>query len=192
MTGYSSLNRYMKDEKINFPSNIKKLSLFGFNSLPWEEMSIIGALPNLEILKLGYSAIVGEIWETRDGEFQQLRFLKLEGLYNFCKWDISFSSEHFPKLQQLVLHDCWKLQEIPCAMGEIETLQLIDVKRCQKSVGESATQIEEEQRDMGNEDLRIIIRKILVDDDDDDDDGDDDEYDDDDDDDGDDGDDDGQ
>ncbi|KAG8367807.1 hypothetical protein BUALT_Bualt16G0111100 [Buddleja alternifolia] len=103
-------------------------------------------------------------WETRDGEFQQLRFLKLSGLDNFCKWDeVSFSSEHFPKLQQLVLHWCRNLKEIPCAMGEIETLQLIEVEWCQKSVGESATQIIEEQRDMGNEELRIIIGSILDD-----------------------------
>ncbi|KAG8379529.1 hypothetical protein BUALT_Bualt07G0098500 [Buddleja alternifolia] len=106
-------------------------------------------------------AIVGEIWETRDGEFQQLRFLKLERL-EFSKWDeVSFSSEHFPKLQQLALDDCWNLQEIPRAMGEIETLQLIEVDRCRKSVGRSATQIQEEQRDMtGNEDLRIIIKNL--------------------------------
>ncbi|KAG8379606.1 hypothetical protein BUALT_Bualt07G0106300 [Buddleja alternifolia] len=144
---------------INFPSNIKKLSLSGL-SLSWETMSIIGALPNLEILKLKVGAIEGEIWETRDGEFQQLRFLKLERL-EFSKWDVSFSSEHFPKLQQLVLHYCWKLRAIPCGIGEIETLQLIEVDKCQKSVGESATQIEEEQRDMGNEDLRIIIKNVL-------------------------------
>ncbi|KAG8367808.1 hypothetical protein BUALT_Bualt16G0111200 [Buddleja alternifolia] len=58
---------------------------------------------------------------------------------------------------------CRNLKEIPCAMGEIETLQLIEVEWCQKSVGESATQIIEEQRDMGNEELRIIIGSILDD-----------------------------
>ncbi|KAG8379580.1 hypothetical protein BUALT_Bualt07G0103700 [Buddleja alternifolia] len=142
---------------INFPSNVKKLTLSGLR-LPWENMSIIGTLPNLEILKLEYNAIAGEIWETRDGEFQQLRYLKLRGL-EYSKWDVS-SSEHFPKLQQLVLDSCWHLQEIPCAMGEIEVLQLIDVRECRKSVGKSATQIQEEQRDMGNEDLRVIIRKV--------------------------------
>ncbi|KAG8379533.1 hypothetical protein BUALT_Bualt07G0098900 [Buddleja alternifolia] len=151
------------DEKvgiIKFPSNIKKLTLSGLR-LPWKKMLFIGTLPNLEILKLEADAIVGEIWKTRDGEFQQLRFLKLERLEFFCQWDVSFSSEHFPKLQQLVLHDCCSLQEIPCAMGEIETLQLIEVDRCRKSVGRSATQIQEEQRDMtGNEDLRIIIKNV--------------------------------
>ncbi|KAG8379536.1 hypothetical protein BUALT_Bualt07G0099200 [Buddleja alternifolia] len=107
------------DTKVTFPSSIKKLTLSGLE-LSWEMMSIIGALPNLEILKLRRQAFEGEIWETR------------------C------------------------LQEIPCAMGEIETLQLIEVDKCQKSVGESATQIQEEQQEMtGNEDLRIIIKKVL-------------------------------
>ncbi|KAK6151106.1 hypothetical protein DH2020_016038 [Rehmannia glutinosa] len=55
--------------EINFPSNIKKLTLHGLH-LPWEKMSIIGRLPNLEILKLGYLAFDGETWDTNDGEFQ--------------------------------------------------------------------------------------------------------------------------
>ncbi|KAG8383915.1 hypothetical protein BUALT_Bualt04G0063700 [Buddleja alternifolia] len=142
---------------INLPLNIKKLTLSGF-SLSWEKMSIIGTLPNLEVLKLGYDAFWGKRWDTRDGEFQQLRFLKLVEL-EFAQWNVSLS-EHFPKLQQLLLHDCSNLQEIPSEMGEIETLQLIEVDGCRRSVAESAEQIQEEQRDMGNEELRIIARNV--------------------------------
>ncbi|KAI3451617.1 hypothetical protein Pfo_008282 [Paulownia fortunei] len=138
--------------EINFPSNIKKLALSGLR-LPWEKMSIIGGLSNLVVLKLGYKALVGETWDTRDGEFQQLRFLKLAHL-NLAQWNVA-SSEHFPKLQRLVLRDCYNLQEIPCEIGEIVTLQLIEVQGwCIKSLVESAIQIEQEQRDMGNEELR--------------------------------------
>ncbi|KAG8365135.1 hypothetical protein BUALT_Bualt18G0072900 [Buddleja alternifolia] len=143
-----------KSQKMNFPSNIKKLTLTGLR-LPWEKMSIIGELPCLTVLKLKYFAFVGKQWESRDGEFQQLRFLKLTRL-SFVQWNVS-SSDHFPKLCQLVLHYCETLKEIPSEIGEIPTLEMIEVKSCQISVAKSALQIQEEQRDMGNEHLRVLI-----------------------------------
>ncbi|KAI3451636.1 hypothetical protein Pfo_008301 [Paulownia fortunei] len=148
-----------KMAEINFPLNIKKLTLSGLG-LPWEKMSMIGRLPNLEVLKLRSRAFVGETWETRDDEFLQLRFLKLEELYLF-QWNVA-SSEHFPKLQRLFLRNCDNLQEIPCEIGEIVTLQLIEIQwRCLKSLVESALQIEREQREIGNEELRVIMREIF-------------------------------
>ncbi|KAG8365134.1 hypothetical protein BUALT_Bualt18G0072800 [Buddleja alternifolia] len=118
-------------------------------------MSIIGELPGLTVRKLGYLAFVGARWDTRYGEFQQLRFLKLKRL-SFVQWNVS-SSDHFPKLNQLVLHACNNLKEMPSQIGEIPTLQMIEVKWCKKSVAKSALQIQEEQRDIGNEDLRVVI-----------------------------------
>ncbi|KAI3451616.1 hypothetical protein Pfo_008281 [Paulownia fortunei] len=114
-----------KMAEINFPLNIKKLTLDGLG-LPWENMSVIGGLPNLQVLKLKYKALEGETWGTRNGEFQQLRFLKLKWL-GIVQWNVA-SSEHFPKLQRLVLRDCYCLQEIPCEIGEIVTLQLIELQ----------------------------------------------------------------
>ncbi|KAK6150800.1 hypothetical protein DH2020_015732 [Rehmannia glutinosa] len=137
---------------INFPSNIKKLNLESLG-LSCEKMSITGKLPNLEVLKLAHNAIVGETWETQDGEFQRLRLLKLESIH-LTQWNVD-SSEHFPSLRRLVLFNCDQLEEIPCEIGEIATLQLIEVQgTCLKSLVESAREIEEEQRAMGNEELR--------------------------------------
>ncbi|KAK6150827.1 hypothetical protein DH2020_015759 [Rehmannia glutinosa] len=151
----ASHEREMPTE-INFPSNIKKLTMKSLR-LPWEKInSTIGILPNLEVLKLGYDAFVGGKWETRDGEFQQLRFLKLQQL-GLNQWNVS-SSEHFPRLRRLVLRHCYNLREIPCEIGEIATMQLIEVDRCRKEVRECVIQIEQEQRDMGNEDIRVVIR----------------------------------
>ncbi|KAI3451625.1 hypothetical protein Pfo_008290 [Paulownia fortunei] len=126
------------------------------NDLP----ASIGSLVNLEFLLVKTR---GPLWEkhgTRDDEFQQLRFLKLADL-NLVQWNVA-SSEHFPKLQRLVLHHCYNQQEIPREMGEIVTLQSIEVERCQKSVAESAIQIEQEQRDTGNEEFRVISRIFLI------------------------------
>ncbi|XP_022844586.1 putative late blight resistance protein homolog R1A-10 [Olea europaea var. sylvestris] len=49
---------------INFPTNIKKLTLSEL-ALPWKKMSLIGTLPNLRILKLENEAFEGEIWNTK-------------------------------------------------------------------------------------------------------------------------------
>ncbi|KAK6140663.1 hypothetical protein DH2020_025597 [Rehmannia glutinosa] len=147
-----------KMAEINFPSTIKKLTMFGWR-WPWEKMSIIGRLPNLEVLKLRHSAFVGEIWDTRDNEFEQLRFLKLENL-DITQWNVA-SSEHFPSLRRLILYSCDNLEEIPFEIGEIATLELIEVQgKCRKSLVESARQIEEQQREIGNEELSVIIRHI--------------------------------
>ncbi|KAL6513686.1 hypothetical protein OROHE_019546 [Orobanche hederae] len=131
---------------IKFPSAIKKITLEG-RCLSWEEISIVGALPNLEVLKLQDGAFVGDRWDTKDDEFNKLRFLKLDRL-DLKRWNVS-SREHFPMLRLLV-HVCKYLDKIPMEIGEIATLQLIEVRDCQVSVEESATEIEQEQHDFGN------------------------------------------
>ncbi|KAL8504249.1 hypothetical protein ACS0TY_022832 [Phlomoides rotata] len=143
-----------------FPSNIRKLSLYE-TFLPWEKMSVVGRLECLEVLNLFTDAFVGERWDTRGCEFQKLRFLKLDGLSSLREWNVA-SDELFPKLQQLILIRCTNLQEIPSELGEITALELIEVQWCRESVAESAERIKEEQRDMGNEELRVIIHGKLV------------------------------
>ncbi|KAL8502530.1 hypothetical protein ACS0TY_021608 [Phlomoides rotata] len=147
-------------EGIIFPSNIKKLTLFG-TSLTSEEMSIIGRLENLEVLKLRLISYEDERWDTRDAEFQKLNFLKME-VENLTEWNVH-SSEHFPTLEQLVLSDCSNLQEIPYEIGEITTLQVIEVQGiCKKSLLESAKIVQQERVDMGKEELRIITNSARL------------------------------
>ncbi|KAI3473633.1 hypothetical protein Pfo_031541 [Paulownia fortunei] len=138
---------------ISFPLNLKKLTLSDFN-LRLQEVSIIGRLPKLEVLKLRNVAFEGNRWDTKEGEFEKLRFLKLDRL-QIAEWFAS--SDHFPRLQRLVLRKCENLEEIPCSVGDISTLQMIEVELCGESVVESAEKIQEEQMDMGNEELKVII-----------------------------------
>ncbi|KAI3451640.1 hypothetical protein Pfo_008305 [Paulownia fortunei] len=140
---------------LSFPLNLKKLTLSRFK-LSWKEVSIIGRLPKLEVLKLLKVSMEGKQWNTSDGEFEQLRFLKLDNL-QIAQWNAS--NEHFPKLVQLVLRNCTFLEEIPSSLGDIATLQMIQVELCCKSVAESAKKIQEEQQDMGNEELKVIISR---------------------------------
>ncbi|XP_022861863.1 putative late blight resistance protein homolog R1A-3 [Olea europaea var. sylvestris] len=139
---------------VNFPKNIKKLSLERLN-LPWEKISLIGTLPNLEILKLKCNSFEGEIWSTKDDEFQKLKFLKLY-LLDLEEWNSL--NNHFPILERLVLQSCKKLERIPPDFSNILTLQKINVYNCCKTVESSALQICEEQQDNGNDEFEVIVR----------------------------------
>ncbi|KAL8497625.1 hypothetical protein ACS0TY_021092 [Phlomoides rotata] len=154
-----SLERLLR-KNFGFPSNIRRLTL-RMSGLPWEQMSIVGRLEFLEVLKLRKYAFEGERWNTRDGEFQKLKFLQLENIH-LSEWNVA-SNDHFPKLQQLILINCRCLQEIPCEISEITALELIKVDgECLSTLVESAERIEEEQQDMGNEELKVIIGDVHV------------------------------
>ncbi|XP_027079286.1 putative late blight resistance protein homolog R1A-4 [Coffea arabica] len=130
-----------------FPLNLKKLTL-KWNRQPWSEISTIGKLPNLEVLKLLKESFVGEEWVMEEGEFPSLRVLELSML-DIRKW--TASSDNFSRLEKLCVHSCMNLEEVPSCLGECETLQMIEVKGCRDSVTNCVDQIQQEQMDMGNE-----------------------------------------
>ncbi|KAF5778557.1 putative P-loop containing nucleoside triphosphate hydrolase, leucine-rich repeat domain superfamily [Helianthus annuus] len=140
---------------MRLPTSLRKLSLTGCY-LPWSDMSIVQSLPNLEVLKILDNAFLGPRWETGESEFQQLKYLKLQGL---CIQHWEASSINFPCLKQLVLDRCKHLEEIPLELGDIPTLQLIDVDDYNNSVIESLGRIWEEQQNLGNYDLKINVRR---------------------------------
>ncbi|CDP19994.1 unnamed protein product [Coffea canephora] len=137
-----------------FPLNLKKLTL-EVTDQPWSEISTIGKLPKLEVLKLLFYSFLGEEWEVKEGEFPKLRVLKLSNLWDFRSW--TASSDNFPRLEKLVVERCLKLEEVPSCLGECPTLEMIEVRGCRESVASSVKQIQQEQRDMGNEALKISI-----------------------------------
>ncbi|CAL5430495.1 unnamed protein product [Camellia sinensis] len=121
--------------------------------LNWDEMSTLAkSLPNLEGLKLLYKACIGKRWETSDGEFPRLKFLKLEHVQVD---QLEVSSNHFPVLQRLVLIQCNGLKKVPSEMGDIPTLQMIEVHWCHPSLANSAKEIKEEQESIGNNWLQM-------------------------------------
>ncbi|XP_027178089.1 putative late blight resistance protein homolog R1A-3 [Coffea eugenioides] len=136
-----------------FPLNLKKLTLL-YNRQPWSEISTIGKLPNLEVLKLLDRCFAGEEWVMKQGEFPKLRVLKLSRL-KFRNW--TAFSDNFSRLEKLALHRCQKLEKVPSCLGECETLEMIEVEECNESVVDSVKQIQQEQKDMGNEVLKIEI-----------------------------------
>lgn len=143
--------------KLHFPLHLKKLTLSKFG-LPWSEISAIQRLRNLEVLKLLNGAFVGEEWdmtaEDENCSFPNLRFLKMDSL-NLVRWNADGHS--FPRLEHLLLRNCKMLQEIPCGFADNNSLQTIEVGRCTVETASSARQIQEDQRDFGNEQLKVLI-----------------------------------
>ncbi|KAL2551595.1 putative late blight resistance protein-like protein R1B-14 [Forsythia ovata] len=137
---------------ISLPT-LKKLNLVNVH-VSLEQMEIIGRWQYLEVLKLQGVDFQGEKWDTSEGEFPQLKFLKLDEV-QIAEWNTS--RYHFPRLQRLVLQFCDRLKMIPPSLGDIPTLQMIEVYGCAKAIKESAQQIQEEQQYIGNEELKVII-----------------------------------
>ncbi|KAF3667246.1 putative receptor-like protein kinase HERK 1-like [Capsicum annuum] len=128
----------------SFPSKLRALTLSKFR-LPWSEISIIGELLNLEILRLLSRAFEGNDWEVNDSEFPELKYLNLENI-NISQ--LSVCDNAFPKLERLVLTKCKQLEEIPSRFGETVTLKSIEVHKCGMSVANSAMEIQRMQQEV--------------------------------------------
>ncbi|KAL8464235.1 hypothetical protein ACS0TY_033951 [Phlomoides rotata] len=140
---------------VSFPHSLKKLSLYG-TRLNWEDLTTrIGSLPLLQYLELDGHACVGDRWETIEGQFCSLTYLKFFSCEELKYWETD--SSHFPRLEILRLVLLKKLEEIPPSIGDIPTLKSIWLRSCSKSADASAERIREEQKENGNEDLNIDV-----------------------------------
>ncbi|CAI9099709.1 OLC1v1036569C1 [Oldenlandia corymbosa var. corymbosa] len=136
-----------------FPAHLRKLALSGFE-LSGRNISIIGQLPNLEVLKLMEVEFERDAWELEEGDFSKLRFLTL-----FSKGIVSWRAcdDQFELLQKLVLRSCIQLENMPSCLVSISALEMIEVLDCSENVETLVRKIEEEQENFGNS-LRIIIQ----------------------------------
>ncbi|XP_042059143.1 putative late blight resistance protein homolog R1B-16 [Salvia splendens] len=147
--------------KVTFPCNIRKLVLCGceINS---RVLGTLCELRKLEVLKISACSFKreeetsDEEWEVAEGdEFPSLQFLYLEFLI-LVSWIADWTN--FPRLHHLRVDNCIYLEEIPSGIGEIPTLQLIELDGCSKSAVASAeTIVEEQQSDYENYDLKLSI-----------------------------------
>ncbi|KAL2515505.1 putative disease resistance RPP8-like protein 4 [Forsythia ovata] len=140
-------------ENFHLPPTLKRLTLGGCR-LSWKSMAIIGSLPNLEVLNLRCITFDGSVWEPTEGKFLQLKVLLL---YETDLEHLKADETNLPILQHLTFIDCRELVEIPSAIGDISTLQVIELSKCSESAVNSVKLIQEEQRDLGNDNLQIII-----------------------------------
>ncbi|XP_055817851.1 putative late blight resistance protein homolog R1B-23 isoform X2 [Solanum dulcamara] len=135
-------------------TSVKRLILSGCLLLS-EDMASLAALPNLEVLKLRDNEFEGRAWTLSDEDvFSQLKFL-LVAEPRLVNWVAG--SDNFPNLQKLVLRKCIHLEEIPIDIGEICTLEAIELICCSSSAQNSANEIQEEQESMANYCLDVRV-----------------------------------
>ena len=99
---------------------------------------------------------VGTHWDACEQQFRQLKLLLVFNL-NIKQWEASSTS--FPCLKQLTLRRCKYLEEIPLEIGEIATLELIEIDSINNSVVKSVKRIQQEQHDVGNDELKITVKE---------------------------------
>lgn len=132
------------------PVTLKHLSL-SWSYLPWECMTSIAMLTNLEVLKLKNYAFQGPKWEPTEAGFRSLKHLLIENT-DLIHWE-AIIVRHFPWLQHLVLKSCKLLEEIPFGVEELGTLQRLEVHYCSEPIENSAKEIQEQI-----EGIDVIIR----------------------------------
>ncbi|XP_057780094.1 putative late blight resistance protein homolog R1A-10 [Salvia miltiorrhiza] len=138
---------------LKFPSSLRELSLV-FCVITPAATTALCAIPNLKVLKMRTCTFksneteeeeANEEWEIAEGdEFSSLQILQLEKCHRLVRWRAD--ETNFPRLRHLIIQRCSKLEKIPANIGEIPTLELIELKWCNDSANASAKQIQEEQQ----------------------------------------------
>ncbi|XP_047941182.1 putative late blight resistance protein homolog R1A-10 [Salvia hispanica] len=128
----------------SFPPNLRILTLSSTH-LPWTQMSTLGSLHTLQVLKLKETAFKGALWEAQGGGFLNLETLHISRS-DLQTW--TASGDPFPKLKNLILKNCEKLQEIPSAVAKGKSLQLMEIERVSASLLKSAEKISREKQEM--------------------------------------------
>ncbi|PHT29325.1 hypothetical protein CQW23_31078 [Capsicum baccatum] len=137
-----------------FLTNLKKLRLY-FTFFPWENMTVLANLPNLEVLK-AHCGFMGTDWRlNQDDVFLRLKYLEIVFGYKLERFEAT--SDNFPMLENLRLYGLHNLEKIPQSIGEITTLHLIQIENCSSAEVTSAKQIQEEQESWGNYELQVQI-----------------------------------
>ncbi|XP_075076224.1 putative late blight resistance protein homolog R1A-3 isoform X2 [Nicotiana tabacum] len=136
-----------------FPVTLRKLKLEE-TSVRWEDLNIVGELPNLEVLKLMWNACIGEEWYPIEGGFTRLKLLLIEHC-DLKYWKAT--DDNFPVLERLLIRECHMLEEIPIEFADIYSLQLIELTDCTTELEASAARIQQEQENLGIKPVDIRI-----------------------------------
>nr|GMC66814.1 putative late blight resistance protein homolog R1B-14 [Ipomoea batatas] len=125
-----------------FASKLRKLTLSG-TFFQWNDMTVLGSLEELEVLKLDDNAFCGQRWDlSSDVIFKQLQYLRI-GRMNLRTW--TAVEESFPVLESLVLRNCIFLENIPFSFANVLSLKVMDLFHVSESAADSARKIGEQR-----------------------------------------------
>ncbi|KAL8466179.1 hypothetical protein ACS0TY_035331 [Phlomoides rotata] len=146
---------------LTFPHSLKKLTFESKRAHHLEDvMEKIGSLPLLQKLRLLDGSFRGRKWETVEGQFRSLKFLKIQECYDMEFW--TTESTHFPHLEHLGLRGLKELKEIPSEVGEMTTLKSIKLEMCCSSAIISAKKILDDQEEFYGE-VGIEVQVLIMD-----------------------------
>nr|GMD58952.1 putative late blight resistance protein homolog R1B-14 [Ipomoea batatas] len=120
-----------------FPPRLRRMSLCN-TRFDWKDMSILGSLDELEVLKLDDLAFLGEVCDVSNIVFKRLQYLRINRT-DLVSWIASKDS--FPVLEYLILRHCESLAAIPSSFGEVESLKVMDLFCTNTKAANSARQI---------------------------------------------------
>ncbi|XP_031103702.1 uncharacterized protein LOC116007226 isoform X2 [Ipomoea triloba] len=132
-----------------FPRRLRKLTLSG-TLFQWSDMTVLGSLEKLKVLKLDDNAFSGEDWDVRnDVIFKGLNYLRI-GKTNLKTWTAVELEKSFPVLETLVLRNCISLQNIPQDFANVDSLELMELFGVSERVADFAREICEKRHGKTN------------------------------------------
>ncbi|KAK4357586.1 hypothetical protein RND71_023196 [Anisodus tanguticus] len=136
-----------------FPQKLKKLTLID-TWFEWKDMSILGQLEYLEVLKLKENSFRGQMWNPEDGGFPRLQVLLIERA-DLTSWKAS--SGNFPRLKRLVLISCEKLEELPAELADLQSLHLMELQSSSESAAKSARAILKKKQEKEGSGFKLSV-----------------------------------
>ncbi|XP_031100867.1 putative late blight resistance protein homolog R1A-3 [Ipomoea triloba] len=127
--------RFPSAEK--FPPRLRKMTLSN-TAFEWKDLSTLGWLDELEVLKLEDNAFRGEYCDLSNVVFKRLQYLKI-GRSDLVSWAVSNAT--FPVLECLILIHCTMLEGVPYAFCEVQSLKMMELFLTNKKAVNSAREI---------------------------------------------------
>ncbi|XP_019186670.1 PREDICTED: uncharacterized protein LOC109181375 isoform X2 [Ipomoea nil] len=123
-----------------FLRRLRKLTLSG-TLFQWDDMTVLGSLEELEVLKLDDNAFSGKLWDLNsDVIFKGLKYLRM-GKMNLITWTAVDSDKSFPVLESLILRNCISLQNIPEDFANVDNLKVMELYNVCERVSDFAREI---------------------------------------------------
>nr|GME07533.1 putative late blight resistance protein homolog R1B-8 [Ipomoea batatas] len=141
-----------------FPKRLRKLALSG-TLFQWSDMTVLGSLEELEVLKLDDNAFSGELWDLNSNViFKGLKYLRI-GNTNLVTWT-AVVEKSFPVLESLLLKNCISLENMPQDFANVDSLKVMELFDVSERIADFAREICEQRHGKTNVKINGIITHL--------------------------------